>query len=66
MLENTLWLEILVIAITVLFFLSLLITYIYKKVHHIPTGECSSCASKKNNLLKAYYKKYPHKNEKHV
>ena len=62
--ENTLWLEILVIIITIAFFLSLIGVYIYKKIHHIPTGECSFCATKKKNLLKAYYKKYP-KGEKH-
>ena len=62
--ENTLWLEILVITITIAFFLSLIGVYIYKKIHHIPTGECSSCIAKKKNLLKAYYKKYP-KGEKH-
>ena len=56
--ENTLWLEILVISLTIVFFISLIGVYIYKKINHIPTGECSHCISKKNNLVKQYHKKY--------
>ena len=56
--ENTLWLEILVICLTILFFLTLIGVYAYKKIHHIPTGECSHCATKKKALLKSYYKTY--------
>ena len=58
MLTNTLWLEILVITLTIAFFLTLIGVYIYKKIHHIPTGECSTCAKKKQALLKAYRKQY--------
>lgn len=39
-------LEITVIVLTVLFLGSVIGTYIYKKVKHLPTGECASCASK--------------------
>lgn len=56
--ENTLWLEILVIILVIAFFLTLIGVYIYKKINHIPTGECSSCLVKKKALLKAYHKKY--------
>ena len=58
MLTNTLWLEILVIVLVITFFLTLIGVYIYKKINHIPTGECSSCYAKKNKLLKEYHKKY--------
>ena len=58
MLTNTLWLEILVIALTIAFFLTLIGVYIYKKMHHIPTGECASCLNKKKALLYAYHKRY--------
>ncbi len=35
-------------------------TWLYKKVKHKPTGDCSSCAllGNKKKLLKAYRKKY--------
>ena len=61
MLTNTLWLEVLVIILTIAFFLTLIGVYIYKKIHHIPTGECSCCTDKKKALLKAYHKKYGNK-----
>lgn len=53
-----LWLEILVIVGIVAFFGTLIGVYVYKKVHHIPTGECSYCATKKKKLIKDYYKTY--------
>lgn len=55
---STIWIEIIVIIALLGFFGSMIGVYIYKKKHHIPTGECSSCATRKNALLKAYYKKY--------
>jgi len=56
---ETLWIEILVLFAVGLFLVGLLGVYVYKKVHHIPTGECACCAAgKKNRLLKAYHKKY--------
>ena len=59
--DNFLWLEILVIALIVIFFLSLIISYVYKKKHHIPTGECAHCVAHKNNLVSQYHKKYSKK-----
>lgn len=56
--ENTLWIEIIVIVLVILFLISLLSIYLYKKIHHLPMGECAMCQSKKNNLLKQYHKKY--------
>ncbi|HBF67728.1 MAG TPA: hypothetical protein DDW20_00180 [Firmicutes bacterium] len=55
---STIWIEILVLVLIVGFFGTMIGIYVYKKIHHIPTGECSTCAGKKNALLKAYYKKY--------
>ena len=55
---STLWIEILVLVLVALFFIALISVYVYKKIHHIPTGDCASCAGKKNALLKAYNKKY--------
>jgi len=52
------WLEIIVIFAVVVFFGSLIGNYIYKKKHHIPTGECSSCKTKAN-FYKEYRKIYP-------
>lgn len=53
------WLEILVAAILIAFFGALIGNYIYKKKHHLPTGECSCCKSSK--LIKEYRKAYPKK-----
>lgn len=33
-------------------------TYIYKKMKHLPTGECASCAGKPNSLVDQYHKMY--------
>lgn len=47
------------VILLVLAFLGFLIgRYIYKRKHHLPTGECACCASKHNKLVKAYHKKY--------
>ncbi len=53
-----LWLEILVIVGLVVFFTSLLASYIYKKIHHIPTGDCAYCHAKSKKMLKQYRKMY--------
>ena len=53
---NTLWLEILVIGITILFLGFVLGRYIYKKIHHLPTGECECCHKSKEQLLAEYHK----------
>ena len=51
------WLEIIVAFVLIGFFAFLIGSYIYKKKHHIPTGECAECHSK--NLIKEYRKMYP-------
>lgn len=50
------WLEI-IVAISVLSFFGVLIgRYIYKRVHHLPTGDCACCHKSKEQLLKEYQK----------
>ena len=51
------WLEIIVITLSLALVITLIARFIYKVKHHIPTGECSSCATK-NSLLKYYSKTY--------
>ena len=58
---DTIWLEILVIVLVILFFASLIGVNIYKKKHHIPTGDCANCSIKARALYKAYQKKYHNK-----
>ena len=41
----------------------LLGSYIYKRKHHLPTGDCSYCHKKKGQILKDYRKFY-HQNNK--
>ena len=53
---DTLLLEILVLTLSIGFVLTLLGIYIYKKVHHLPTGECAMCHKSKKQLLKEYHK----------
>ena len=56
--NNYLWLEILVIISIMVFFTLLIANFIYKKVKHIPSGECACCQNKKNKLVKDYRKTY--------
>lgn len=53
---STLWIEILVIVLTILFFAAVIGVYIYKKVHHIPTGDCAYCHKSTKQLLDEYHK----------
>ena len=56
--------EIIVIAITILIVGFVIGNYIYRKIKHLPTGECAYCKKKGNNLVKQYRKVYPkNKNE---
>jgi len=58
---NWIWLEVLVIIAIVSFFAVLIGVYIYKKVHHIPTGDCACCHKSTKQLLKEYHKECSHK-----
>ena len=53
---ETLWIEILVIVIVIAFLSTLLGAFIYKKIHHLPTGECACCHKSRKKLLKEYHK----------
>lgn len=55
---QTLWIEILVVALVVTFLAVVLGRYIYKKVHHLPTGECECCHKSTKQLLKEYHKQF--------
>ena len=54
----TLWIEILVVIATVIFLIAVIARYIYKKMHHLPTGECECCHKSKKQLLDEYHKMY--------
>ena len=56
---NTLWIEILVVVATLIFLSAVIGAYIYKRVHHIPTGDCAYCHKSKKQLLKEFYKEFP-------
>ena len=53
---DTLWIEILVIALVIAFLGFIIGRYIYKRVHHLPTGECACCHKNSKQLLKEYHK----------
>ena len=55
---QTLWIEILVIAIVVIFLGFIIGRHIYKKIHHMPTGECECCHKSSKQLVKDYHKQY--------
>ena len=61
---DTLWIEILVIAVVVLFVGFLIGRHIYKKVHHLPTGDCACCHKSTKRMINEYHKLYNNKNEK--
>lgn len=50
--------QVAVIAAVVIFFGVLIGVYVYKKIHHIPTGGCAECRKSSKKLLKEYQKKY--------
>ena len=55
---STMWFEILIIVLTIVFIAAVIGSYIYKKKHHLPTGECECCHKSKEQLLKEYHKLY--------
>lgn len=44
--------EIIVIVCIVVIFLAVIGTYIYKRVHHMPTGECACCKKRMRRAIK--------------
>ena len=55
---NTIWIEILVLIAVIGFIAMMIGIYIYKKMHHLPVGECACCHKSKKQLLKEYHKCY--------
>ena len=55
------WLEIIVIVASIAFIGTLLGIYIYKRIHHLPTGDCAYCHKGKDKLLKEYHKQFGNK-----
>lgn len=55
---ETLWIEILVITLVIAFLGFVIGRHIYRKAHHLPTGECECCHSSTNDLVKKYHKAY--------
>ena len=52
---------ILTIFMVSLFFGAIIGFYIYKKVHHLPTGDCAYCHANTKKMLKKYHKMYGQK-----
>lgn len=50
--------EVLVVSGAILIVWSVLANYIYKKVKHLPTGECACCAKKGKGIVEQYNRKY--------
>lgn len=44
--------EIVVIIAVILIFVGVVGSYIYKKLHHIPTGECADCSKRMKHAIK--------------
>ena len=61
---NEILLIILTIFVVFLFFGAIIGTYIYRKVHHLPTGECACCHTSTKKMLKKYHKMYGQKSLK--
>ena len=53
---NTIWIEILALVVVVGFVIAMIAIHIYKKSHHLPTGECSCCHKSTKKMLKEYHK----------
>jgi hypothetical protein len=55
------WVEITVIIVSSLIVLSVVGSYIYRRIKHMPTGDCAYCKKDSKKLLKEYRKKYKSK-----
>ena len=53
---NTIWIEILVLIAIIGFIATIVGVHIYKKTHHLPTGECACCHKSTKKMLKEYHK----------
>ena len=59
--SSTFWIEIIVLLLVSIFLVTILGFYVYKKVHHLPTGECACCQTNGKRLVKQYHKCYCNK-----
>ena len=55
---NTIWIEVIALVAIIMFLGFIIGRYIYKKVHHLPTGECECCKKGANKFVKEYHKTY--------
>ena len=58
---NTIWIEILALVVIVAFIAIMVGIHIYKKINHLPTGECACCQMNTKKMLNQYHKKYSNK-----
>lgn len=59
---DTLLIEIIAVVLISAFISIVIGVFIYKKIHHLPTGECAECCKGTKKLLKEYHKLYPKDN----
>lgn len=52
------FIDIIVIISAIIFVGVIIGIFVYRKIKHIPTGECACCKNKGSNLMKMYRKKY--------
>lgn len=48
--------EIIVIIASISIVLGVFLSWVYKKAHHLPTGECGYCSGNSQQLIKKYRK----------
>ena len=58
---STIWIEIIALFLIGIFLITIFGLYVYKKVHHLPIGECSCCHMSSKQLVKKYHKAYANK-----
>lgn len=50
--------EIIVIVCAVGIVVSYIGVYMYKRIKHLPTGDCADCKKRMSKIVKEYHKKY--------
>ena len=58
---TTIWIEIVALVAIIGFLSTIFGVYLYKKAHHLPTGECACCHKNKKKMLKEYHRYYSSK-----
>jgi len=53
---STIWIEAIVLFLVGVFLVTIFGIYVYKKIHHLPTGECACCQKRAQKMLKKYRK----------